>query len=175
MARGGTLESVRYEGYGPGGAAVLADCLTGDRERTAAELRRAFARYGGHLGASGAVGYLFNEVGALVFVPAPGAAERLAQVAFEAGAEDVITHSDGRLEVLTAPAELEGVQRALRAADFIPTSALRTFRSSIRVTLSGAPAELLANLLGALGSLEEVQSVYSNATVPDALLARLPA
>jgi transcriptional/translational regulatory protein YebC/TACO1 len=175
MARGGTLESVRYEGYGPGGAAVLADCLTGDRERTAAELRRAFARYGGHLGASGAVGYLFNEVGALVFAAAAGTADRLAQTALEAGAEDVITHADGRLEVLTAPAELEAVQRALRAADFIPTSAMRTFRSSIQVTLSGAPAELLANLLGALGALEEVQSVYSNATVPDALLARLPA
>jgi len=170
-----TLESVRYEGYGPGGTAVLADCLTGDRERTAAELRRAFARYGGHLGASGAVSYLFNEVGALVFAPAPGAAERLMQAALEAGAEDVITHSDGRLEVLTAPAELGTVQRALRATGFIPDSATRTFRSSIRVTLSGAPAELLANLLGALGSLEEVQSVYSNATVPDALLARLPA
>jgi len=167
------FETVRYEGYGPGGTAVLADCLTGDRERTTGAVRRAFSGCGGHLGARGSVSYLFQDVGALRFEAGDRVA--LAAVALAAGAEDVVTRADGSIEVLTAPAELAMVAGALRAAGFIATAGELTVRSSTLVPVSGEAAAALAQLLESLVSLEDVRHVYSNAALSEPFLARLPA
>jgi len=167
------FETVRYEGYGPGGTAVLADCLTGDRERTTGAVRRAFSGCGGHLGARGSVSYLFQDVGALRFEAGDRVA--LAAVALAAGAEDVVTRADGSIEVLTAPAELAMVAGALRAAGFIAAAGELTVRSSTLVPVSGEAAAALAQLLESLVSLEDVRHVYSNAALSEPFLARLPA
>jgi transcriptional/translational regulatory protein YebC/TACO1 len=172
------VESVRYEGYGPGGAAVLADCLTADRERTANELRSTFSRHGGYLGATGAVSYLFHEVGRMIFrAPlSPGLeATTLETVAFDAEAEEVLFHADGEIEVLTAPADLERVRAALLRRGFEASSNGLTLHSATVVPVRGAAAAMLRDLLATLESHEDVQRVYSNAEISDALLARLPA
>lgn len=170
------FETVRYEGYGPGGTAVLADCLTGDRERTTGAVRRAFSGCGGHLGARGSVSYLFQDVGALRFEAGDrDALAALAAVALAAGAEDVVTRADGSIEVLTAPAELAMVAGALRAAGFIAAAGELTVRSSTLVPVSGEAAAALAQLLESLVSLEDVRHVYSNAALSEPFLARLPA
>jgi transcriptional/translational regulatory protein YebC/TACO1 len=167
------LESLRYEGYGPGGTAILADCLTSHPERTTVALRRAFAGGGGHLGAQGSVSYLFQEFGALrLRDPGDGA---VAAVALEAGAEEVVRLADGAIEVLTAPTELAIVAGALHAAGFPVVGSELTTRSSSLVPVSGESAAALARLLETLISLEDVHHVYSNAALPEPFLARLPA
>lgn len=164
--------SVRYEGYGPGDCAVLVECLTQDRERTAQSLRERFARHGGWLGASGSVDYLFNEVGLLTFPPGT-AAELLVRSAWQAGAEDVIVSADGSIAVLTDPPELPGVRARLARAGFVAHDATVTRRSATRVELQGVEAARLLALLDELRSLREVRSVHTNAEVAGELLASL--
>ena len=163
---------VRYEGYGPGDSALLIDCVTADRVRTAAELRDLLAAHGGHLGAHDSVAYLFNEVGLLGFPPGTRR-EPLVGLAMEAGAEDVIVNDDGSLEVLTDPPDLGAVDASLSRAGFAATDAVVTQRASSRVELSGTMASELVALLAALATLAEVQSVYTNAEVSDEVLARV--
>ena len=163
---------VRYEGYGPGDSALIIDCFTADRARTAAELRELLSAHGGHLGALGSVGYLFNEVGLLGFPPGTRR-EPLVGLAMEAGAEDVIVNDDGSLEVLTDPPDLGAVDASLSRAGFAATDAVVTQRASSRVELSGTMASELVALLAALATLAEVQSVYTNAEVSDEVLARV--
>lgn len=171
---GAQFHAARYEGYGPGGAAVLVDCLTDNRNRTVAEVRHAFSKNGGNLGADGSVGYLFNQVGQIVF--APGVDEdRLMDAALEAGAEDVISHSDGSLEVLTAPPDFEAIRERLAKAGFTAAEAEVTQRASTVAALEGELAESMVKLLEALEDLDDVQNVYSNAEIPDDVLARVPA
>jgi transcriptional/translational regulatory protein YebC/TACO1 len=166
-----TVEAVRFEGYGPGGAAVLIEGLTSDRDRLGAEVRGTFARHGGHLGAEGSVSYLFNTVGLMTF-PAGVDQERLMQVALEAGAEDVVANGDGPVEVLADPLELETVCAVLTHHGFAPATAEVTRRSTIALALSAAPAALMMELLEALDGLEGVRNVYSNVEIPDEVLAR---
>jgi YebC/PmpR family DNA-binding regulatory protein len=169
---GGPYEPARYEGYGPGGAALLVDCLTDDRRRTGTEVRQTLARHGGTLGAEGSVGYLFNEVGLIAF--APGAdAGRLASVALEAGAEDVIANPDASIEVLTDPRELDRVQGALAAAGFGVAPGEITFRGHAAVALAGDEAHEMVHLIDDLEDLDDVQHVYSNAAIPSEILARV--
>jgi YebC/PmpR family DNA-binding regulatory protein len=169
-----TFHAARYEGYGPRGAAVLVECLTDNRNRTVAEVRHAFTRHGGNLGADGSVSYLFNQVGLLAF--APGADEdALMDAALEAGAEDVIAHADGSLEVLTAPADYEAVRDALAARGLAAAEGSITHRASTSVALAGEDADAMMKLLEALEDLDDVQNVYSNAEIPDDVLARVPA
>ena len=97
---------IRYEGYGPGGTAVMVDCMTDNRNRTVADVRHAFSKFGGNLGADGSVGYLFNHVGLLSYA-AGGDEDAIMEAAIDAGAEDVVADSDGSIEVLTAPPEFE--------------------------------------------------------------------
>src|SRR6187431_1461461 len=114
---GASYEEIRYEGYGINGAAVIVDCLTDNRVRTVADVRHAFSKYGGNLGTDGSVAFLFKHCGQLLF--APGTDEdKLMEAALEAGAEDVITHDDGSLEVVTGPYEMSGVRAALEKAGF---------------------------------------------------------
>lgn len=174
MAAQSAPASVRYEGYGPGGVAVLIDCLTPDRDRTVAALREVFAAHGGHLGAEGAVQYLFNAAGVIV-LPSGVDAGAATEAAYAAGAEDVIAKEDGTLEVLTDPAEIDTIRERLSTAGFEPSGAGVTQRAAGDVTLEGERALQAARLLAALGDLDDVQRVYSNASIPDEILARVSA
>jgi YebC/PmpR family DNA-binding regulatory protein len=163
---------VRYEGYGPGGAAVVVECLTDNRNRTVADVRSAFVRNGGRLGAAGAVAYLFKEVGLMTYPP--GLDERrLEDLALEAGAEDVERHVDGSVEVVTDPREMDTVRARLQAAGFAPEEAVVTHRAAIDAPLEGAAAHAMVSLLDSLENLEDVENIYSNAQVPDEVLARV--
>ncbi len=169
---GALLDSVRYEGYGPGGAALMVDCLTDNRNRTVAEVRHAFATCGGSLGASGSVSYLFNQVGLMIYPPGTDE-DRLMEVALEAGAEDVLASPDGSLEVLTDPLDFETVRARLMADGFAPPDAAITQRAAVSTPLQGEAAESMLQLLAMLEELDDVQDVYSNAEIPDEVLARV--
>jgi transcriptional/translational regulatory protein YebC/TACO1 len=167
------FESIRCEAYGPGGAALIVDCRTDSRDCTIALVRQAVVAHGGHVGAPGAVSYLFNEVGRLVFRPGTDVA-RLTGAAVQAGAEDVIRAGAPRpsVEVLTDPIDFETVRVALQAAGFVPISAQVTYRASITVPLEGAAAVAMLHLIEALKDLNDVENVYTNAEIPDEVLAR---
>jgi transcriptional/translational regulatory protein YebC/TACO1 len=167
------FESIRCEAYGPGGAALIVDCRTDSRDRTIARVRQVVRVYGGYLGARGAVSYLFNEVGRLVFPPGMDAG-RLTAVAVQAGAEDVIATGAPQpsLEVLTDPIDFETVRVALQAAGFVPISAQVTYRASITVPLEGEAAMSMLHLIQALKDLNDVENVYTNGEIPDEVLAR---
>jgi transcriptional/translational regulatory protein YebC/TACO1 len=165
------LAWVRYEGYGPGGAALMVDCLTADRERSRDELRRAFAEHGGMLGAEGAVSYLFNTVGLMVYPPGTDV-EALMHAALEAGAEDVIAHEDHSVEVLADPRELDDVCAVLTHGGFAPASAAVTERAASSLPLSGESAIDMLELLGALEQLDAVRDIYYNVEICDEALAR---
>jgi len=169
---GAGLERVRYEGYGPGGAAVVVECLTDDRSRIGAAVRQAFVRYGGHLGADGSVSYLFNTVGLMTYPPGTDAG-RLMQAALEAGAEDVVANADTSVEVLTDPHEFSAVHARLTLRGFAPATAEVTQRAATTLELAGEAAELTVRLLEALEGLEEVRDVYSNVEISHEVLGRL--
>ena len=166
------LERVRFEGYGPGGAAVMVDCLTQDRARSGAQVRRTFDRYGGNLGADGSVSYLFNTVGLMTYPPGTDE-EQLMRVALEAGAEDVVPSDDCSVEVLADPLEFDTVRAVLIHSGFAPATAEVTQRAATPLELSGESAELMVHLLVALEELDEVQDVYSNVEISDEVLARI--
>ena len=166
------LESVHYEGYGPGGAAVLVECLTSDRSRVGAEVRRAFVQHGGQLGAAGSVSYLFNTVGLMTYPPGTDE-ERLMQVALEAGAEDVVANADTSVEVLADPLEFATVRAVLTDRGFAPSTAEVTRRAATSLELSGEAAEAMVHLLETLEGLDEVRDVYSNVEISDDVLARI--
>jgi YebC/PmpR family DNA-binding regulatory protein len=165
------FQEVRYEGYGPGGVAVMVKCLTDNRNRTVSDVRHAFTKYGGNLGADGSVGYLFNQVGLITF--APGLEEdRVLEAALDAGAEDVVPNADGSIEVLTDPADFEKVRDALAGKGFTAAEAEVTQRASTSTPLEGEQAKSMLDMLEALEDLDDVQDVYSNADLPDDVLAR---
>ena len=165
-------ETVRYEGYGPGGAAVMVECVTDDRGRMGAKVRRTFVQYGGKLGANGSVSYLFNTVGLMTYPPGTDE-ERLMRVALEAGAEDVVPNADSSVEVLADPLEFEAVRAALTQGGFEPATAEVTERASTTLPLSGEAAVLMVQLLEALEELDEVRDVYSNVEISHEVLARV--
>jgi YebC/PmpR family DNA-binding regulatory protein len=159
---GVVYEEIRYEGYGIGGAAVIVDCMTDNRVRTVAEVRHAFSKYGGNLGTEGSVAFQFKHVGQFLF--APGVSEdKLMEVALEAGADDVVTHDDGSMEVLTSPTEFEAVQKALEAAGLKAEMAEVTMRAENTVALSGDDAVRMQKLLDVIEDLDDVQDVFHNA------------
>ncbi len=166
---GATYEEVRYEGYGPGGVAVMVDGLTDNRNRTVADIRHAFAKFGGNLGADGAVAYLFTHTGLLSF-PAGSDEEQIIDLAIEAGAADVVTNDDGSVDVLIDPNEFGGVKDAMTAAGLVPEQSEITMRASTSAALKVSDVETLLKLLDALDELDDVQQVYSNAEFPQELL-----
>jgi len=166
------LQSVRYEGYGPGGAAVIVECLTADHSRVGAAIRRAFVEHGGSLGADGSVSYLFNTVGLMTYPPGTDE-EKLMQLALEAGAEDVVPNADSSVEVLADPLELEAVSAFLGQRGFVPATAEITQRAATSLELSGQSGQLMVQLLEALEELDEVRDVYSNVEISDEVLARV--
>jgi YebC/PmpR family DNA-binding regulatory protein len=170
--RSDALEPVRFEGYGPGGAAVLIECLTDDRNRTQADLRRAFTEHGGHLGAEGSVSYLFNHVGLMIYPPGTDE-ERLMRAALEAGAEDVVPNSDRSIDVLADPMEFETVRALLIDRGFAPAAAEVTERASLTMPLCGEPALRMVRLLETLQERDDVRNVYSNVEISDEVLAHI--
>ena len=159
---GVTYEEIRYEGYGIGGAAIMVDTMTDNRVRTVAEVRHAFSKYGGNLGTDGSVSFQFKHCGQFLF--APGASEdKVMEVALEAGAEDVVTHEDGSIEVLCGPTDFEAVQKALEGAGLKPELAEVTMRADTPVSLGGDDAARMQKLLDVLEDLDDVQEVYHNA------------
>ncbi|MGA9851748.1 MAG: YebC/PmpR family DNA-binding transcriptional regulator [Gammaproteobacteria bacterium] len=162
-------EEARYEGYGPGGVAIIVECLTDNRTRTVGEVRHAFAKHGGNLGADGSVAYLFNKCGVLMF-PASLGEDRVMEAALDAGAEDVIADGVGGFEVLTDPATFHKVKADMEKAGLKPTAADITQRASTSVILDMVRAQSVLELLEALENLDDVQIVHSNAEFPDAML-----
>jgi len=168
----GGRERVQYEGYGPGGAVVMVECITADRKRMGADVRRTFVKHGGQLGADGSVSYLFNTVGLMTYPPGTDE-ERLMQVALEAGAEDVVPNADSSVEVLADPLEFDTVCAMLTHHGFAPATAEVTQRAATSLELSGETAVLMVHLLEALEELDEVRDVYSNVEISDEVLARI--
>lgn len=171
---GDEYQEIRYEGYGPGGTAVMVDCMTDNRNRTVADVRHAFSKFGGNLGADGSVAYLFNHVGQLTY-PAGSDEDEIMEAAIEAGAEDIVVDDDRSVEVLTDPAEFESVRDAMRAAGLEPENAELTMRASTNSPLEEEQASSMIKLLDTLEDLDDVQNVYSNAEISDEILAGLEA
>ena len=164
------LEKVQYEGYGPGGAAVMVECVTADRKRMGADVRRAFVQHGGQLGADGSVSYLFNTVGLLTYPPGTDE-ERLMQVALEAGAEDVVPNADTSVEVLADPLEFATVRAVLTHRGFTPATAEVTRRAATSLELRGEEAQAMVQLLETLEGMEDVRDVYSNVEISEEVLS----
>ncbi len=163
---GVTYEELKYEGYAPGGVAVMVECLTDNRNRTVAEVRHAFTKYGGNLGTDGSVAYLFNKIGVLNF--APGTSEDdVMEVALDAGADDVVTEDDGSIEVITTPEAYAEVKTAMEAASLIPENSEITMRASVEVELDVEGGEKVLRFLDALEDLDDTQDVFSNADIPE--------
>jgi YebC/PmpR family DNA-binding regulatory protein len=161
---GVSYEEARYEGYGPGGAAVMVDCLTDNRTRTVAEVRHGFTKNGGNLGSDGSVAYLFRHTGQFLF--APGTSEdRVMEVGLEAGAEDVVRNDDGSVELICAPADFAAVKAALDKAGLRPELAEITMKPTTEVQLSGDEAARMRQLLDVLENLDDVQDVYTTAVI----------
>ena len=171
-SEGDDYQEIRYEGYGPGGVAVLVDCMTDNRNRTVAEVRHAFTKFGGNLGADGSVAYLFNHVGQLSF-PAGSNEESIMEAALDAGAEDIVSNEDGSVDVLTDPAGFENVCEQMRASGFEADESEVTMRAVTSAVLGEKEASSMIKLLEMLEDLDDVQNVYSNADIPDEILARL--
>jgi len=169
---GTEYSELRYEGYGPGGAAVMVDCLTDNKNRTVAEIRHAFTKFGGNLGADGSVNYLFNNVGQLMYA-ADSDEDTIMEAAIDAGAEDVVVEDDGSIDVLTAPVDYEAVRDAMIAAGHPPENAQLTMRASTSAALDVKEATSMVKMLELLEDLDDVQQIYSNADISDEVLAQL--
>jgi len=169
---GADYEEIRYEGYGPGGVAVIVDCLTDNRNRTVAEVRHAFSKHGGNLGADGSVAYLFNHVGQISLSGGTDE-DQVREVALEAGAEDIISNDDSSIDVITDPLEFESIRDALAAAGLEAESSEITHRASTSTELDVKDAARMIKLLEVLEDLDDVQNVYSNADIAEEILASL--
>ena len=161
---GVTYEEARYEGYGPGGAAIMVECLTDNRTRTVAEVRHAFTKNGGNLGSDGSVSYLFKHVGQFVY--APGTDEdKVMEAALEAGADDVVHNDDDSLEVICAPGDFHSVKEALEKAGLKPEVAEITMKPANESALESSEAGRMKALVDALENLDDVQNVYTTAVL----------
>lgn len=171
---GANMENIRYEGYGPGGVAVMVDCLTDNRNRTVSEVRHAFSKCGGNLGTDGSVAYLFSKQGQLLFAPETDE-DRLMDAALEAGAEDIVSQDDGSFDVLTSPEAFESVLNALQQAELTPVQAEITMIASTSAAMDLDGAQKLLRLTDMLEDLDDVQSVHTNADIADEVMAQLDA
>jgi YebC/PmpR family DNA-binding regulatory protein len=165
---GVSYEEVRFEGYAPGGVAVIVECLTDNRNRTVADVRHAFSKHGGNLGTDGSVAFMFRKLGVLSY--APGSDEdAITAAAIEAGADDVAGYpEDGSVEVLTTPESFEAVRDAMAAAGLAADHAEVTMRADNEVAVAGDTAVSVQKMLDMLEDLDDVQEVYHNAELDDA-------
>jgi YebC/PmpR family DNA-binding regulatory protein len=169
---GDNFEEIRYEGYGPGGVAVMVDCMTDNRNRTVAEVRHAFTKAGGNLGTDGSVAYQFTKTGILSY-PVGSDEDQIMEAALEAGAHDVISNDDGSIDVLTEPDQFVDIKQAMVAASLEPEQAEVTMRAANSTPLDLNDAEKMVRLLDRLEDLDDVQNVYSNADISEDVLAQL--
>jgi YebC/PmpR family DNA-binding regulatory protein len=171
-ADGEDYVEIRYEGYGPGGTALMVDCMTDNRNRTASEVRHAFTKHGGNLGTDGSVAYLFDKRGILSY--AAGADEdAIMDAALEAGAEDVVTNDDTSIDVYTTPDSYPDVKQTMIDKGLDPEGGEVTYEASTSVGLDLDGAEKLLRLVDAMEDLDDVQEVYSNADIPDEVMEQL--
>ncbi len=165
---------VRYEGYGPAGVAIIIEALTDNRNRTAGEVRAAFSKHGGALGESNSVAFLFNRLGVIQYPASAASADAMLEAAIEAGADDVQSDADGH-EVLSSPDDFFAVRDALEARFGPPAEARLDWRPTTTVSLDEERAQGVLKLVDALEDSEDVQNVYANFDLPEAVLARLSA
>ncbi len=160
-----SYEENRYEGYGTEGVAIMVDTMTDNKNRTVSDVKHAFTKYAGNLGAVGSVSYLFTKLGVLNFSDELDE-DKLMEAALEAGADDVVTLEDGSFEVLTTEENFVDVKEAMTAAGLEPAHSEVTMRASTEVTMDAEKGEKLLKLLDALEDLDDVQNVYHNADIP---------
>lgn len=163
---GVNYEEIRYEGYGINGAAIIIDCLTDNKQRAVADVRHALNKNGGNLGTDGSVAFLFKHCGTLFFAPGNNE-EQLMEKAIELGADDVINHDDGSMEVITSPSEYLTVKEGFASSDINYELAELTMKPDIEVKFSGADGEKMQKILDALEEIDDVQDVYTNASIGD--------
>jgi YebC/PmpR family DNA-binding regulatory protein len=171
---GVTYEEIVYEGYGPGGAAVLVEVMTDNKNRTVGEIRKVFSRHGGNMGESGCVGFLFEKRGHIAVDASKVDEERLMSVALDAGAEDM-QQEEGVFAVTTAPRDLEKVRQAIVKAGIQPTVAEITMLPKSTVKLEGKAAEQMLKLREEMEEHDDVQHVYANFDIPEEIMAALTA
>ena len=169
---GADLENITYEGYGVGGVAVMVECMTDNHNRTASEVRHAFTKFGGNLGTSGSVGYLFSKKGVVSFAPdedgkMPVDEDSAMEIGIEAGADDVVTNDDGSIDVYTAPEAFADVVEAFEAKGIKPANAEVSMVPSTEAELDAETAVKCMRMIDALEDLDDVQNVYHNASIPD--------
>ncbi len=165
-------EEIRYEGYGPGGTAVMVDCMTDNRNRTVSEVRHAFTKCGGNLGTDGSVAYMFHKTGILGF--APGSDEdTIMEAALEAGADDVQTLQDGSIEVYTSAEDFISVKKAMQDTGLLAETAEIVQKADTEVSVELADAEKIIRMIDMLEELDDVQDVHSNADFSDEVMAQL--
>ncbi|MGM9582090.1 MAG: YebC/PmpR family DNA-binding transcriptional regulator [Phascolarctobacterium sp.] len=164
---GQSFEEITYEGYGPAGVAMMVSCLTDNRNRTAADVRHVFSKYGGNLGATGCVGYMFQQKGVFAVSKETGVEEDdLMMIALEAGAEDIKNEEEG-FEIVTTPDAFDDVEKALAEAGIEVEMAEITMIPDTMAELSAEDAERVQKMLDVLEDLDDVQDVYHNADLPD--------
>lgn len=158
---GAAYEEMTYEGYGPGGVAIIVEVLTDNRNRAASEIRHAFAKNGGNLGETGSVGYMFTKKGVIVVAKSAADEDKLTEIVLDAGAEDLSDEGEN-WEIITAPKDFEAVTNALKAAKITTEHGEVTMISSTYTKLEGAPAAAMLRLLDVIEDLDDTQNVYSN-------------
>ncbi len=168
-AEGENYDEIRYEGYGAGGTAVMVDCMTDNRNRTASEVRHAFTKHGGNLGTDGSVSYLFIKQGSISF-EAGVDEDALVDAALEAGADDVVGNDDGSFDVITSPDDFSTVRDALAGAGLHTEQAEVGYNAVTMATLDQETAEKLLRMVDALEDLDDVQEVYTNADIAPEIL-----
>ena len=166
---GASMVEMRYEGYGPGGIAILVDCLSDNKNRTVSEVRHAFTKHGGTLGTDGSVAYLFHEQGEILLAPT-GKEEQAMDIAIEAGADDVVNH-EGQMEIITAVENYHALLTALQAADFEVEHSHITMRAQTTIPMDKDTADSFLKLIDTLEDLDDVQEVYSNAEYTESMMA----
>lgn len=169
---GENLEEITYEGYGQAGVAVLVETMTDNRNRTVAEVRHAFSKFGGNLGTDGSVAYLFSKKGQVTFEPETDE-EQIMEAALEAGAEDVVTNDDGSIDIMTTPEAFSDVNDAIVASGLNPDNAEVTFSASTMAELDPESAETLMKMIDHLEDLDDVQDVYTNADISEEIMASM--
>jgi YebC/PmpR family DNA-binding regulatory protein len=173
--QGGDAENydeVRYEGRGPGGTSLIVECLTDNRNRTTADVRATFSKYGGVMGETGTVAFMFDHIGVIAYPLAKGSEDAMLEVALEAGADECVTDEEGH-EFLTGLESFLSVREALEAKLGAPSSAAITWRAKNSVSVSDEVGEALVKMIEVLDDHDDVQNVYGNYELSDALMAKL--
>jgi YebC/PmpR family DNA-binding regulatory protein len=169
-----SYDEIRYEGYGPGGVAVIVEALTDNRNRTAGDVRAVFTKAGGNLAETGAVSFMFNHVGVVEYDGKVASADAMLEAAIEAGADDVVSTGDGH-QVFATPESLRDVAKALEAKFGEPRKAAMLWKPQNTITLDDEAGEKVLRLIESLDEHDDVQNVYANFEVSDALVQKMSA